>query len=418
MNQKTGKIRELVSIYSYELPQRNYGKRIILEYTRESQRILEWCVNNHITSFDVEVGNRYCDETVGGHLSKVGSSYPYKRALRVMRMLVSFQKHGDFEFRTPRIEYKFNSNLSAVIDRYLDYCAGIRMLSPATVSERNRIVYRFDIYLASNNKSIEDITIDLFEDFLSMQCTKHCRQTYKLIFREFYRFLFENEILREDYSSLILKDPKVPQKIKLPTTYTEEEIKKMIAAIDRSSAKGKRDYLVLLLAAEYGMRASDITKLGLSHIDWNKNRIAIIQNKTGVSVEFPLLASVGNAIIDYLKNGRPIGGDNVIIVNHENVHKGNSLTSATIHSIVAKAIKTANIKNWKTKKHGPHSLRHSLASNMLKRNMSIPIIKTVLGHQSTESTKIYLSIDVGKLRLCSLPIPKMTSQFYNLKKNY
>lgn len=416
MNQETIKIKELVNEFYDELNQRNYGENVKREYHNICRQILDWCINNDVAFFNEKTGNEFCDETIGGHLSKGGSSYVYRRTLRVMRMLVSLQRTGDFEFRAPRTEYKFYTLLGDVIDKYLDYSAVTRKLSVATLSERKRAIFRFDNYLNDNNRTIADITVDLFEDFLTQHCTKHSRRIYKSIFRELYRYLFDNGILYKDYSSLILKEPKVAQGSKLPTTYSEDEIRRMIKAIDRSSAKGKRDYLVLLLAAEYGWRASDITSFSLDQIDWNKNKISIVQYKTGIPVEFPLLASVGNAIIDYLKHGRPIGGENVIIVNHENTHRGKKLTSPTIHSLVAQAMKAANIKNWKSKKHGPHALRHSLASNMLKHNVSIPIIKTVLGHQSIESTKAYVSVDIEKLRLCSLPIPKMTSPYYNLKK--
>jgi len=75
-------------------------------------------------------------------------------------------------------------------------------------------------------------------------------------------------------------------------------------------------------------------------------------------------------------------------------------------------MRIANIPNWKNKKHGPHSLRHSLATNMLKQNISLPIISTVLGHQKTETTKVYLSVDIEKLRQCALPVPKLNSLHY------
>lgn len=414
MNQETIKIKDLVNEFYDELNQRNYGYNVKVGYRKVCRQILEWCIVNHIVYFDEKSGNRFCDETIGGHLSKAGSSYYYRRILRVTRMLVTLQRNGDFEFRAPRTEYKFHTMLGEVIDNYLDYCAMTLKLSASTLYERKRAIFRFDSYLNGKNKSIDNITVDLIEEFLSQHCTKHSRRNYKSAFRELYRYLFTNGILDKDYSSLILKEPKVAQGAKLPTTYTEEEIKRMINAIDRSSAKGKRDYLILLLAAEYGWRASNIISFSLDQIDWNKSKISIIQHKTGIPVEFPLLASVGNAVIDYLKHGRPVGGDNVIIVNHENTRKGKTMTSPTIHSVVALAMKSANIKNWKSKKHGPHALRHSLASNMLKRNVSIPIIKTVLGHQSTETTKTYISIDIEKLRLCSLPIPRITSPYYNL----
>jgi site-specific recombinase XerD len=75
----------------------------------------------------------------------------------------------------------------------------------------------------------------------------------------------------------------------------------------------------------------------------------------------------------------------------------------------------ANIKNWNHKKHGAHSLRHSLASNMLKKNISMPIISTVLGHQNTASTKVYLSVDIDKLGQCPLPIPALHTNHYRIR---
>lgn len=415
MEQETKRIEDLVNEFYDELNQRNYGPNVIRTYQTVSQQILKWCHNNNISSIDEITGNRFCDETIGGHLSKAGSTPHYRNTLRVTRMLITLQRDGDFEFRAPRTEFILYTLFGEVIDKYLYYCTTTRKLSNSAISDRKRAIFRFDSYLNRNKKSVEDITVDLFEDFLSQYCTKHIRRSYKSIFKELYRFLFDNGILDKDYSSFILKEPKVAQDSRLPTTYTEDEIRSMINAVDRSSAKGKRDYLVLLLAAEYGWRASDITSFSLDQIDWDKNIVSIVQYKTGIPVEFPLLASIGNAVIEYLKHGRPVGGDKVIIVNHVNPHKGKKLTSPTIHSIVANAMKKATIKNWKTKKHGPHTLRHSLASNMLKNNTPMSIIKNVLGHHSIETTKTYISVDIENLRLCSLPIPKMTSPNYNLK---
>ena len=77
-----------------------------------------------------------------------------------------------------------------------------------------------------------------------------------------------------------------------------------------------------------------------------------------------------------------------------------------------KYLKKANIKDWKNKKHGPHALRHSLATNLLKNNIAMPIISTVMGHQRTETTSIYLSLDYDKLKQCALTMPVLRSPFY------
>jgi site-specific recombinase XerD len=417
MEEKTKLIEDVIEDFFDELDQRGYGQNTTWSYKKICRSILAWCCKNEFTEFNESAANRYCDENINGHLCNPSESLHYKKTLRVARMLVCLNKGEDFEFRAPRIEYEFKTSIKDHIAGYLSYCTYIKRLFKTTVEGRRLVAFRFDKYLSEQGMELGDVTVEALEAFFSSAyCTKASRHSYKPIIKELYRYLYDNGALDKDYSTLVLKEPKVHLGTKVPSTYTEDEITWMINAIDRSSGKGKRDYLVLLLAAEYGWRASDITLFRLDQIDWEKNRISMVQYKTGVPVEFPLLASVGNAIIDYLKHGRPAGGYDVIIVNHENTHKGQKLESPTIHSIVSKAMSTANIANWKDKKHGPHSLRHSLATNMLKQNVAIPIISTILGHQSTEATKTYIRVDIPKLRLCSLLVPELKSSYFQIIK--
>ncbi len=417
MEEKTKLIEDVIEDFFDELDQRGYGQNTKWCYKKICRSILAWSCKNEIAEFNESASKRYCDENINGHICNPSESLHYKKTLRVARMLVCLNKGEDFEFRAPRTEYEFKTSLKDHIAGYLSYCTYIKRLFKTTVEGRRLVTFRFDKYLSEQAMELGDVTVEALEAFFSSAyCTKASRHSYKPIIKELYRYLYDNRVLDKDYSTLVLKEPKVHHGTKVPSTYTENEIKRMIEAINRSSAKGKRDYLVMLLAAEYGWRASDITSFRLDQIDWEKNRISMVQYKTGVPVEFPLLASVGNAIIDYLKHGRPAGGDDVIIVNHENTHKGQKLKSPTIHSIVSKAMSTANIANWKDKKHGPHSLRHSLATNMLKQNVAIPIISTILGHQSTETTKTYIKVDIPKLRQCSLPVPELKSSYFQIRK--
>jgi integrase/recombinase XerD len=417
MEEKTKLIEDVIEDFFDELDQRGYGQNTKWCYKKICRSILAWSCKNEIAEFNESASNRYCDENINGHICNPSESLHYKKTLRVARMLVCLNKGEDFEFRAPRTEYEFKTSLKDHIAGYLSYCIYIKRLFKTTVEGRRLVTFRFDKYLSEQAMELGDVTVEALEAFFSSAyCTKASRHRYKPIIKELYRYLYDNRVLDKDYSILVLKEPKVHLGTKVPSTYTENEIKRMIKAINRSSAKGKRDYLVMLLAAEYGWRASDITSFRLDQIDWEKNRISMVQYKTGVPVEFPLLASVGNAIIDYLKHGRPAGGDDVIIVNHENTHKGQKLKSPTIHSIVSQAMSTANIANWKDKKHGPHSLRHSLATNMLKQNVAIPIISTILGHQSTETTKTYIKVDIPKLRQCSLPVPELKSSYFQIIK--
>ena len=91
---------------------------------------------------------------------------------------------------------------------------------------------------------------------------------------------------------------------RLPSVYTKEEVEAVIAAIDRTHPQGKRDYAMVLLAARYGLRISDIIGLRFCNLDWENNRISLVQQKTGKRVTLPLSEEVGGAIIEYLQIGR------------------------------------------------------------------------------------------------------------------
>ncbi len=119
----------------------------------------------------------------------------------------------------------------------------------------------------------------------------------------------------------------------------------------------------------------------------------------------PLLEDIGLGIIDYLKYGRPECeyANTIFLRTTPPVGK---LEAPTLHSIVTQHMRAAGIKVQDGKKHGPHALRHSLANALLEINTPLPVISEVLGHTNTESTSVYLKIDVNQLKKCSLePLP-------------
>lgn len=405
-------LSELIRLCKDELHDREYHSHHANTLTSEWENISQWFEVHEISTFNRDSAFSYCDEVIGSHIIVDGMKPQKMKQLRAIRMLLSYQETGDFEFRTPRVEYIFLGNTGEVMLRYLQYETD-RGRSAKTVECKRAALYRFNCFLLENHLSFDELGIDEIENYFSLTTngSLSLRHNNANHLRQLFHYLYDAGITKTDHSIFVLKD-QYRNRCKLPTNYTEEEISRIIRAVDRSSAIGKRDYLVLLLAAEYGWRASDIINFKFNQIDWNKNAISFLQEKTDVPVEFPLLASVGNAIVDYLKNGRPDSSASEVIVANRGGKKGKPLTAPTIHSIVSRYMREADINHWKEKKHGPHSLRHSLATNMLKNNVSLPVISTVLGHQRTETTKTYLKVDINKLAMCVLPMPPVTSTVY------
>lgn len=106
----------------------------------------------------------------------------------------------------------------------------------------------------------------------------------------------------------LIKGFRFPEREKLPSVYTEEEISQIGKSINRNEFGAKRLYAIFMLASRLGLRSSDIRNIKFEHIDWDKNCITLIQQKTKRKIELPLIADVSNAIVDYLKNERETGG--------------------------------------------------------------------------------------------------------------
>lgn len=184
--------------------------------------------------------------------------------------------------------------------------------------------------------------------------------------------------------------------------YSEEQIRKMIDSIDTSCKCGIRDKCMITIAACTGLRASDIVFLTFSEIKWDKNIISKIQRKTGVLIEIPITDQIKFLLIDYLKNHRPNINSEYIFIN--SVNNLPFKDAKILTNIIKKAFLKANI-DISRKKSGAHSLRHSLATNMLKNNTPLPIIKEVLGHTNINTTERYISVDIEGLRRMSLEVP-------------
>ena len=406
-------IKTLIEACEHELEDLEYDiykHRKVSKYWAEFSK---WMETNGIELFTVEIGSRYCFEEIGSDVLS-GIDRNEQLRLRSIRMLISYHRDGCFEFRTPSIAPRvFQGETGMLMEAFLEKTRAYRQLAESTISEKRLRLHEFNSYLEKLGITLDEVNTQTIIDFTVEQnysLTK--KRQFSITIKHFLRYAYDIRATINDLSFMVMPVSKGPQK--LPDTYTEDEIRRILSVVERGAAIGKRDYVVLLLAAEYGWRASDIASFQFDWVDWEKNTITFNQQKTGTAVQYPLLASVGNAIIDYLKYGRPDTDAQEIIVGHDTMRRGKKLATPTIHSIVTKYFRTAKIENRKQKKHGPHALRFSLATNLLKRNTSLPVISTILGHQCTESTKQYISLDIDQLRKCALPIPPLNTDIFEV----
>jgi site-specific recombinase XerD len=221
------------------------------------------------------------------------------------------------------------------------------------------------------------------------------------ILRHFFNFLHSQKLIlysgRELFPVIVTN-----KRDRILSFYSEEEVKRLVSCIDNNTIKGKRDLIVVLLAAELGIRSGDICRLKLSDIHWERGTIEFIQFKTGVFNQLPLLENIKFAFIDYLRGSRPPCNSDLLFIGIKNNY--GMISAGQMHSTVSKYFKSSGVDISK-RKHGPHALRHSLASNLLQKNTPMYVIKDVLGHTNLNTTKIYLNIDFDTLKHFALEVP-------------
>jgi len=189
-----------------------------------------------------------------------------------------------------------------------------------------------------------------------------------------------------------------------PHLWTADEIRMVLAVIDRHSATGKRDYAMILATARLGLRTSDLRQLELGDLDWRAKTITIVQHKTGRPLSLPLLDDVGWAIIDYVRGGRPETACPKIFVKHRHPFDAFGCASS-VASRLSRYAGRAGIVFVPGEVCGMHSLRGALAVAMIGNNTPIPVVSAVLGHASSDTTQAYyLRFDIERLRCCALDV--------------
>ena len=178
-------------------------------------------------------------------------------------------------------------------------------------------------------------------------------------------------------------------------------VQQILDHCDRNTPDGKRNYAVLLLLARLGLRACEIVALSLNDIDWDNGRITIRGNG-GRWAQLPLPVDVGEAVAIYLQTGRPRCLCRQVFLRHRAPLCGFA-HSITVSTIVRRALTRAGIDSVRK---GAHLFRHTLATDLLRKGVSLDEIGELLRHRSPNTTALYAKVDLTALRALALPWPE------------
>jgi len=326
------------------------------------------------------------------------------RRMKPLHLLLMYLENGEFHYHHRKFKESFQCS-RCFQEEYEAFCEECiyRGYSQATIdTNKQKVQLLLEYLVAQEVSSSSEITIQHADDFLKTYNKAAVKYVgiFLYVLRNYFTFLYDRGYITED---IALKLPKIRtmRNSSIPYVWKKEDIQKLLTAVDREDPKGKRDYSILLIAIRLGLRISDIRSLKLASLNWDRKIISLKMSKTGQMIELPLLDDIGWAIIDYLKHGRPFTSSECLFVRHRapfNAFGDRSNFNKELHRYILKA----GLNISRDVFHGMHSLRSTLAGNMLDVKAPLPIISATLGHQNINTTSIYLKVDIEGLRKCAL----------------
>jgi len=368
--------------------------------------ILSYMQEKKLTVYTAEVGEAF----IAFFIKPGFVTHRERDVIRSVQVLTDFMHLGYIRKKTfTPIEHPLYGEIGKEMQKLVHHLQSVRR-SGKTIKEYELYLNRFLLFLEREQVlTVLGIRERHILKFVSTMENNKVNVVSSL--RVLFRFWYEQEIIEKRFHEL-LDHYKWIKSEKIPSYYTASEVLKIENSVDRCSGVGKRDYAMLLLASRLGLRASDIAQLKFSNIDWEKSEICLTQNKTGNPVTLPLLSDVGNAIIDYLKHGRFQSSSQQVFLSARAPYV--EATKSVVCTAIARIILQSKVLT-ENRRHGPHSMRHSLAGRLLENSVSINVISEVLGHASTETTMSYMRIDISSLMKCSLAVPSVPDSFYMQK---
>lgn len=395
----------LVKAATSHLIKIGYSPRNLDRFRKEWSLLAKYMEVNGIEDYTPMVGSQYL-QSCAGNIEYQHLNAAQKSQIHNINILSDFVATGVVIRNKKKQEPALlKGEIGELMIEYIQFNKSRKNLSPLTTQGYYRILSVLFSYLDNNQiYTLSELSKASVVGFCGALDNYSPSMRNEIIrkAKSFLLYLFQNNYIQDNISEAVIK-PRFIHRPKLSSFYSPDEVARILGAVNRATLEGKRDYCILLLASRLGVRSSDINSLRLSNLFWDKSMICFTQKKTKKSVELPLTAEIGNAIIDYLKNGRPITENKEIFIRHTEPY--DKLTTTRLYRICTKYMKKAGIV-YDSRRHGLHSLRHSLASNLLDNEIPLPVISQILGHDGTSSTKNYLRVDLASLRKCALDLPK------------
>jgi integrase/recombinase XerD len=290
---------------------------------------------------------------------------------------------------------------AVAVPGYFAYLENERGLRPATVDLYRHCLGGFEAWLARTGAGdVAGLSAALLSSFIAERSgtglSKGALHTVCAALRSFLRYAHREGRTAGDLSAAV-EGPQIYRLAGVPRSVSWAEVGQVLAAVDRRTACGRRDYAILMLIATYGLRAREVAALRLDDIDWKRGRLSLPARKAGHAGAFPLSATAGQALADYLSAGRPQTTRREVFFQVRAPLR--PVRASTVAGIARTRLVRAGVS---VPRPGSHTLRHSAIQHLVDSGFAAKTVADYAGHRSAESTRVYVKAAVGQLREVAL----------------
>lgn len=271
-----------------------------------------------------------------------------------------------------------------------------RGFTPATIAQERGTLQQFLMWYTECGRGIFEVRSEDIDGFLASYGEKgNCRRSVKNMaaaLRIFFKYAGSMGWCSSSIAPLI-HGPRIFSQEQLPLGPSWQDVRRLIASMETSRACDIRDKAIVMLFSIYGFRAMEVATLQLEDIDWEQNQISVARAKRRGRQIYPLIPTVGNAIIRYIKEVRPLSSRREIFFRLVAPFK--PLSKGALYALTSKRMRALGINTYH---RGPHSLRHACAAHLVAEGFSLKEIGDHLGHRCSSATRIYAKVDLAGLR--------------------
>jgi site-specific recombinase XerD len=382
------------------LVDRRYLKEVMAQHLREWLRFTTDCDARGI-AVPQTVHAQEVQEYVARRLPR-GSASRRRFVRASVRIFLETDAAGAFRRRVgTAVAQAVPAWMEPALQAYTTFLREHRGLAARTVQKRGWQLARMAAFWDhAGVATLCEIHVSHIQRFLLQVAGQTAtRRTYGVTLRSFLRWAYQEGRLPTDLRAAVITGRHMRQ-AQVRDVLASEDVDRVLAAVDRSRAVGRRDYAVLLLAIRYGMRPSDIRQLRLDDVRWRQRLITIRQAKTGRPLTLPLLPEIADALVAYLRDGRPTTTEREMFVRHR-APFAPFVPTNNLTAIVRPLFRRTGL-DQRSGGRGLYVFRHTLASGLLEAGCSIKSIADVLGHQSTDTTMEYATVNLAALRRVAL----------------